>query len=101
MIGAPHIQEKVIKLTFSNPQLEIANSTAQINLFLAGLGSGKTHMIGARNALYAKKYPHVRGFIGANTYQQLAKSTLVGVFEFWGKIGLVRDIDSLICSSYL
>lgn len=83
-------------MEFSDPQLEIISSTAQINLFLAGLGSGKTFMIGARNLIFTINYPHVRGFIGANTYQQLAKSTLVGVFKFWGMCGLVRDVDYVV-----
>lgn len=87
---------KLIELEFSDPQLEIIESTAQINLFHAGVGSGKTFIIGARNAIYALQYPHVRGFIGANTYQQLAKSTLVGVFKFWASIGIKRDIHYVV-----
>lgn len=87
---------RVVELEFSDPQLDMLESTAQINLFHAGVGSGKTHIIGARNAIYAKDYPHVRGFIGANTYQQLSKSTLVGVFKFWGMVGIKRDIDYVV-----
>lgn len=96
MSETSNIPTKIIELEFSNPQLEILESTAQINLFLGGLGSGKTYLMGARNLLLAKFYPHVRAFIGANTYQQLTKSTLVGVFTFWGKVGLRRDIDYVV-----
>lgn len=87
---------RVVELEFSEPQLDIVESTAQINLFLAGVGSGKTFIIGARTATFTLLYPHVRGFIGANTYQQLSKSTLVGVFKFWANAGLKRDIHYVI-----
>jgi hypothetical protein len=90
------VNTKVIELEFSDPQLDIMNSTAQINLFLAGVGSGKTFIIGARTAIFTLLYPHVRGFIGANTYQQLSKSTLVGVFKFWASVGLKRDINYVV-----
>lgn len=83
-------------MKFSDPQLEIINSTAQVNLFHAGVGSGKTYLIGFRQAYFAKHYPFVRGFIGANTYEQLNKSTLVGVFKFWAQIGLKRDRDYVV-----
>lgn len=96
MKPAEHIPKKVVELVFSDPQLDMIESTAQINLFHSGIGSGKTFIIGARNFIFAKNYPHVRGFIGANTYQQLNKSTLVGVFKFWGMIGLKRNVDYVI-----
>lgn len=83
--------KKIVEVNFSNPQLEILESNAQVNLFYAGVGSGKTHLIGARNAILMFQFPKVRGFIGANTYEQLNKSTLVGVFRFWAQIGLKRD----------
>ncbi len=91
------INSKVVEIEFSDPQMEIINSTAQINLFHAGVGSGKTYLIGFRQAYFAKHYPHVRGFIGANTYEQLNKSTLVGVFKFWKEsVGLRREVDYVV-----
>ena len=96
MIQATHIPLRIIDLEFSDPQLDMIESTAQINLFHSGIGSGKTFIIGVKNFLFAKRYPHVRGFIGANTYQQLYKSTLVGVFKFWGMIGLQRGVDYVV-----
>lgn len=90
------IQERRVELKFTEPQLDMITSTAQFNLMHCGVGSGKTYVIGARNAIYAKLYPHVRGFIGANTYNQLSKSTLVGVFKFWAEIGLVKDRDYVV-----
>lgn len=87
---------KTVTLSISQPQLDMLESTAQINLFHSGVGSGKTFLIGIRSSMYAKLYPHVRGIIAANTYQQLTKSTLVGVFKFWGMIGLKRDVDYVV-----
>lgn len=85
------VKKRVREIIFSDPQIEILESNAQVNLFYAGVGSGKTHLIGARNAVLMFQFPTVRGFIGANTYEQLNKSTLVGVFRFWASIGLKRD----------
>lgn len=96
MIEQKNIEKRIVELEFSSPQLEMVETTAGLTLFHSGVGGGKTHIIGARNAIYAKEYPHVRGFIGANTYQQLTKSTLVGVFKFWDKIGLRRDVDYVV-----
>lgn len=90
-------EPRVVRLQFSEPQLDLINSTAQLNLAHCGKGFGKTHVIGVKTAMYAVKYPHVRGFIGANTYNQLSKSTLVGVFKFWEeKLGFVRDRDFVV-----
>lgn len=85
-----------IEIEFSDPQLEILESNAQVNLFYAGVGSGKTYLIGAKNAMYMAQFPHVRGFIGANTQEQLTKSTLVGVFKFWFLIGLRMDVHYVV-----
>lgn len=88
---------KVIELEFSSPQLDIIESTADLNLMHCGVGSGKTFVIGARNAIYGHRFPHVKGFIGANTYNQLSKSTLAGVFKFWEeKIGWRRDVHYVV-----
>jgi hypothetical protein len=96
MNSTKHIPQRVVELDFSDPQMDVVESTAQINLFHSGIGSGKTFIIGYKNFQYAKLYPHVRGFIAANTYKQLNQSTLVGVFKFWGLIGLRRNIDYVI-----
>ena len=96
MNSKPNIQSRVVEFEFSDPQLEILESTAQIKLFHAGVGSGKTHIIGADNLILAINYPHVRGFIGANTYSQLSKSTLVGVFKLWASFGIIRDVHYVV-----
>lgn len=97
MISNKAIPNKIVELEFSDPQLEIIESNAGINLFHAGVGSGKTFVLGARDLYFAKMYPHVRGLIGANTYSQLTKSTLVGVFKFWKeKCGIERDVHYVV-----
>lgn len=92
----PNIQSKVVEILFSEPQLDIVESTAQLNLMHCGVGSGKTFVIGARSIMHAALYPNIRGFIGANTIEQLTKSTLVGVFKFWALIGLKRDVHYVV-----
>lgn len=72
-----------VNLTLSSPQYDIFTSTKDINLMLSGVGGGKTTEGGLLSANYILKFPHVRGFIGANTYEQLANSTLIKVRDFW------------------
>lgn len=67
----------------SKPQYEILCSTSQRILSLAGQGGGKSHTGGLVAAEFVINYPHVRGFIGANTYSQLTKSTLDRIFTVW------------------
>lgn len=75
---------------FSLPQFQIIISVYQINLFLAGVGSGKTHLDGNLSYNFIEKFPSVLGFIGANTYDQLNTSTIFRVREVWKKIGVVE-----------
>lgn len=85
-------QEKEYK--FSAPQEYIITSTQDVNLFLAGIGSGKTHIIGILSGYYINRFPTVFGFIGANTYLQLSQSTLFRVRKVWGEVyGWFEDID--------
>ena len=72
------------------PQKAILKSTSSINLFLAGVGSGKTHLLGIKTYQFVKNFPDVRGFIAANTYLQLEHSTLFRIREYWKSIGVVE-----------
>ena len=74
----------------SEPQRAILKSTASLNLFLAGVGSGKTHVGGIISYRFIRKYPKCRGFIGANTYLQLTQSTLFRIREYWKSIGVTE-----------
>lgn len=74
----------------SRPQLEILRSDKQVNLFLAGVGSGKTFLDGIISYRNIRKYPAVRGFIGANTYDQLNTSTMYRIREVWKLFGITE-----------
>lgn len=80
----------MIEQVVSKPQIRILNSFKHVNLFLAGVGSGKTHLGGIKSYQFIKKYPLVRGFIAANTYLQLTQSTLFRIREYWKSIGIVE-----------
>jgi hypothetical protein len=73
---------------FSEPQKAILKSIARINLFLAGVGSGKTHLDGTISLNLISKFPDVRGGIFANTYDQLNTSTLFRIREYWASTGV-------------
>lgn len=74
----------------SLPQLQIFISTEQINLFLAGVGSGKTFLDGIISYEFIQKFPFVKGFIGANTYDQLNTSTFYRIREVWKSFGVIE-----------
>lgn len=79
-----------INQTISTPQRAILKSQSKINLFLAGVGSGKTHLAGIKTYQLIKRFPKIRGFIGANTYLQLQQSTLFRIREYWKSIGIIE-----------
>ncbi|MEN6568995.1 MAG: terminase family protein [Rikenellaceae bacterium] len=79
-----------IEQTISEPQRAILKSTKSLNLFLAGVGSGKTHIGGLIAYRFVKMFPQARGFIGANTYLQLTQSTLFRIREYWKSIHVVE-----------
>lgn len=70
---------------FSIPQWEIITSDQDRTLFLSGKGGGKTHTMGSVSSQFVQNVPQVLGLIAANTYGQLADSTLLEVFTFWKK----------------
>lgn len=82
--------EVVIEQILSEPQMDMFESTASINLFLAGVGSGKTYLDGLITRRFINDFPEIRGFIAANTYLQLEQSTLFRIREYWKSIGIVE-----------
>ncbi len=72
-----------MEIELSDPQYEIIESRQQVNLFLAGQGSGKTHVAGVVSGVLIMSFPRVHGFIGANTYTQLSDSTLFRIRSVW------------------
>lgn len=80
----------IIEQIISKPQMAILSSVARINLFLAGVGSGKTFLDGTISRGLIAKFPEVRGFIAANTYDQLNTSTLFRIREYWASTGMTE-----------
>lgn len=80
------MRERRVEAKLTDPQLEIATSRQQVNLFLAGQGSGKTHCAGLISGMLLCNFPKVHGFIGANTYTQLSDSTLFRIRKVWKDI---------------
>lgn len=76
----------VNQIEINNPQADIIETTAHRVLMHCGVGVGKSHCIGILAFEFAKNNPEVRGFIGANTYSQLSKSTLDRVFKVWEQL---------------
>jgi hypothetical protein len=90
---APLLKE----IVYSSPQMDVLETTADRVLFHSGVGIGKSQTIGVLSFEFVKNMPEARGFIGANTYNQLAKSTLDRVFNVWEKqFGLRKNIDFVI-----
>jgi hypothetical protein len=81
---------EVIEQIISQPQMAILTSVARINLFLAGVGSGKTHLGGILSRNLISRYPQARGFVAANTFDQLNTSTLFRIREYWQSTGITE-----------
>ena len=80
------------EIVLSEPQAYFLASTKSRKLFLAGSGSGKSHEGGLEAAEFIINMPHIRGFIGANTYGQLTMSTLDRIFKVWQEtFGWIAD----------
>jgi len=76
-----------IEQEISEPQMAILQSVASINLFLGGVGSGKTFLDGMISMKLIVQFPEAKGGIFANTYDQLNTSTLFRVREYWKSVG--------------
>lgn len=88
---------KIKELVYSDPQADVLETTADRVLFLAGVGSGKSQVIGVLSYEFIINNPEMIGFIGANTYSQLSKSTLKRVFDVWDKqFGLIQNIHYVV-----
>jgi len=81
---------EVIEKVVSDPQLAVLQSTADLNLFLAGTGSGKTFLGGALSQRFITDFPEVRGAIFANTFDQLNTSSLFRIREYWSSVGITE-----------
>ena len=84
------METEAITQVISRPQMSVLSSTARINLFLGGVGSGKTFLGGVISRNFISRFPHVRGFIAANTYDQLNTSTLFRIREYWQTTGITE-----------
>jgi len=84
------VEVEIIEQEFSEPQFAIYESTASINLFLAGMGSGKTHLDGLISKRLVSEFPETRGGIFANTYDQLNTATLLRIREYWASTGMIE-----------
>lgn len=92
---------KEIKFKFSDPQFDIFESKMPINLFLAGVGSGKTYLDGLISINFALDFPLVIGLIAANTYDQLNRATMRRIREVWKDMGLVEYNERTNIGDYI
>lgn len=75
-------------MNLNKPQYKIFTSRKELNLMLCGVGTGKSHCAGYLSYFYVQRFPHVKGFIGANTYSQLDKATVERCKEVWKSHGI-------------
>lgn len=83
-------------MKLSLPQKKFLNTTSSVNAFISGVGSGKSHIAGVISKYHIQEQPFARGFIGANTHEQLTKSTLDRIFKVWRELGLVNGLDYVV-----
>jgi hypothetical protein len=84
-------------LALSNPQKEIYNSDKERNLFVSGIGSGKSWLLGMMAIKFLDQFPDAIGLVAANAYKQLSGATLKRMFDMWhDEFGLVKDIHYVV-----
>jgi len=69
------------EICLSKSQMEFLDSKEAFTLYCGGIGSGKTHAGAFWAITMILKYPGVKGLITANSYSQLKKATLQGLFK--------------------
>ena len=77
------LELKEVQLSY--PQMDVYYARTPLVLDMAGQGSGKTENIGVQTIEVIEKCPQIKGFIGANTYNQISQSTLTKAFAAWEK----------------
>lgn len=77
-------------IILSVPQSKFVTAELPRAAFVGGVGSGKTFTLALFAEMMRRQYPDCQGFIGANTYKQLKKATLAGVFKAWQEWGLIQ-----------
>lgn len=83
--------EEVKEFILSEPQYAVFSARRSRVLNMAGQGSGKSALIGILTGAFAIKFPHIKGFVAANTYMQLTQSTLSAITKLWASwYGLQR-----------
>lgn len=68
---------------------------------LCGVGTGKSYTAGYISYKYIQRFNKVKGFIGANFYQQLDKATLERCKEVWASFGLKEYTNSNAAGVYV
>jgi len=83
----------MIEYSLYELQEEFISDESKLVLFCAGVAGGKSTAGAVWSIMQAVKYPKVRGFIGANTYLQLHKSTLIKVFQLLRDFGIGYEFN--------
>ena len=72
-------------ILLSEPQAAVYYARSPLILDMAGQGGGKTELISVLAAELILRFPQIKGFIAANTYNQLSQTTLIKTTEAWLK----------------
>lgn len=86
-------REKTIKM--SDPQLAVMWARTRIIAEIAGQGAGKTMTLGMLVAWKILMFPEAKGFIGANTHEQLSGATITRIFKVFDEIYQLTEYDRL------
>lgn len=81
------LQSVVSNIQVYDRQAQFISAAEPIYAFIGGVGSGKSTAGAVYTLQQIARYPMARGFIGANTYLQLHKSTLIKLFSLLQQTG--------------
>ena len=85
--------EEVVDVWLSEPQTDVINARTAIIADIAGQGAGKTVNIGLDVGHKILEFPMAKGFVGANTYEQLSNSTITAVVSTLEKVYGLTEFD--------
>lgn len=72
---------------------------AKDRTFIGGIGTGKTTVLSTMQYLKALSMPRSLGTLIGCNYKQIVANLLPSIIANWGRLGLVEDIDFVVCKT--
>jgi hypothetical protein len=86
------VEHKLAQLGYVNQKQDIfLNATQKSKIFVGGVGTGKSTVMGIQMARDAKSMPRAHGYLLGNTYKQIITNFLPSLLAAWERVGLKEN----------